>query len=128
MNIIVHHRFQPGDAVRLVHHAPSWTERIELTRACTCVTFFGVLPCEAMEVIIDSEPPDPDARDDKIAIAQGAVDAWMQRARELEATMRQLTHAPGRCPTPCDENCGADCHEAHEVLWKRSHQVPEGEE
>lgn len=28
-----------------------------------------------------------------------------------------------RCPTPCDSDCGADCHESHEVSQKRAHEV-----
>lgn len=29
------------------------------------------------------------------------------------------------CPTPCDLDCIADCHEWHEVVQKRSHNVYE---
>lgn len=25
------------------------------------------------------------------------------------------------CPTPCDVDCGEECHEAHAVPWKRGH-------
>ena len=25
------------------------------------------------------------------------------------------------CPTPCDDDCDADCHEWHEVAYKREH-------
>lgn len=27
------------------------------------------------------------------------------------------------CPTPCDHDCEALCHEAHKPRWKRSHIV-----
>lgn len=27
------------------------------------------------------------------------------------------------CPTICDDDCDATCHEAHEVPWKRQHNV-----
>lgn len=27
------------------------------------------------------------------------------------------------CPTPCDDDCDAPCHEGHAVPWKRQHQV-----
>lgn len=26
-----------------------------------------------------------------------------------------------RCPTPCDDDCTAGCHEAHQPKWKRDH-------
>jgi len=26
-----------------------------------------------------------------------------------------------RCPTPCDSECDAPCHEVHEVTYKREH-------
>jgi hypothetical protein len=29
------------------------------------------------------------------------------------------------CPTPCDDDCDAPCHEAHEVKWKRDHEPEE---
>jgi hypothetical protein len=32
---------------------------------------------------------------------------------------------PGTCPTPCDDDCEAPCHEAHSVTWKRDHDVGE---
>lgn len=25
------------------------------------------------------------------------------------------------CPTPCDDDCEALCHEGHQVPWKREH-------
>jgi hypothetical protein len=25
------------------------------------------------------------------------------------------------CPTPCDDDCEAECHELHQVSWKRTH-------
>jgi hypothetical protein len=28
----------------------------------------------------------------------------------------------GSCPTPCDSDCEASCHETHQVRWKRGHQ------
>jgi hypothetical protein len=29
------------------------------------------------------------------------------------------------CPTECDEDCEADCHEYHCVTWKRQHDPEE---
>lgn len=26
------------------------------------------------------------------------------------------------CPTPCDDDCDAGCHEHHNVIWRRDHQ------
>jgi hypothetical protein len=28
-----------------------------------------------------------------------------------------------RCPTPCDSDCEATCHEVHLPRWKRTHAV-----
>lgn len=30
---------------------------------------------------------------------------------------------PYRCPTFCDDDCEALCHEGHQVTWKRDHDL-----
>jgi hypothetical protein len=30
---------------------------------------------------------------------------------------------PNPCPTACDPDCEASCHEVHELPWKRTHEV-----
>lgn len=32
------------------------------------------------------------------------------------------------CPTPCDEDCFATCHEWHYVPWKRGHDPQQCEQ
>lgn len=42
----------------------------------------------------------------------------------------QLAVVVPTCPTPCDADCVAPCHEGHQVVWKREHQpkdCPSGE-
>lgn len=29
----------------------------------------------------------------------------------------------GPCPTECDDDCGAECHEYHYVRWRRQHEA-----
>jgi hypothetical protein len=46
------------------------------------------------------------------------IPAWSARAVLLyvDAVLGKV------CPVPCEANCDADCHEAHQVSWKRTHQ------
>lgn len=36
--------------------------------------------------------------------------------------------APHTCPTACDPDCDAACHEVHAVRWRRTHNVADCEE
>lgn len=42
-------------------------------------------------------------------------------ATSAKATVQVEPVAP--CPTECDPDCDASCHEAHDVPWKRVHEV-----
>jgi hypothetical protein len=63
---------------------------------------------------------------------RGGTDAlyWLARADAVLAVpaVRDLLALRGRvatlavCPTLCDDNCEATCHEAHDPWWKRIHQ------
>lgn len=49
-----------------------------------------------------------------------------EAATRRRAETLRLTHTPGACPTLCDDDCDAACHEEHEVPAKRVHQPPPG--
>lgn len=56
--------------------------------------------------------------------AQEANQIMRDAAKRQREITRQLTHSPGACPTLCDNDCDAACHEEHEVSYKRTHQPP----
>ena len=53
-----------------------------------------------------------------LTAALGPMPDW------LTAVQQRPGHAPGECPTPCDDDCDSPCHEGHEVPYKRTHMVP----
>ena len=56
--------------------------------------------------------------------ARESVQITRDVAKRLRAETLKLTHPAGACPTPCDGDCDADCHEWHAIPAKRTHQAP----
>lgn len=55
----------------------------------------------------------------------GAAEAWFDyvpAAVILAALDAPQRPEDTRCPTPCDDDCDAGCHEHHVVRWRRDHQ------
>lgn len=80
-------------------------------------------------------PSDAEVRADYIAIncededSGDAFDRWLSRHdRQVIAEYAQKSsheceaRRDDTCPTICDPDCEAICHESHEVRWKREHQ------
>jgi hypothetical protein len=47
-----------------------------------------------------------------------------RKPSECLAPLSEDEDAPeSRCPTPCDDDCDAPCHEEHQPSWKRTHAL-----
>lgn len=51
--------------------------------------------------------------------------AILARVRSAELNQATGDIYAYRCPTPCDSDCEARCHEGHEVSYKQRHNVAE---
>lgn len=65
----------------------------------------------------DDIEPMPDPRDIAAARRVLTTRAWKEPEAEGDYVEEQQT-----CPTECDDDCRADCHEYHEVRARRDHQ------